>query len=194
MTRPDLADRRDVDEVYGPAEDSELLASVAAERVRADQRVLDVGTGSGFVAARVAEIGATVVGVDVSPLACRRARENGVDVVRGDLVAPFRDDAFDVVLFNPPYLPTPGDEGWGDWMDLALSGGETGRAVIDPFLETVGRVLAPGGTVYLLVSTLTGVDEVRDRAMAAGLEGAPVGESSHPFEKLLVLALTRTDD
>ncbi|MFB6119687.1 MAG: HemK2/MTQ2 family protein methyltransferase [Halobacteriaceae archaeon] len=189
----DLAERRDVEtEVYQPAEDSRLLAEVAVDRVHDDDTVLDVGTGSGYVAGRVAdETSADVIAADVNPHACRAARERGLQAVRADLVGPFRDGAFDRVLFNPPYLPADEEAARDDWMEVALTGGESGRAVVDPFLDRVGRVLAPEGEVLLLVSTLTGVEEVTERGAENGFSAAAVREESFPFETLTVLALMR---
>ncbi|MDS0281492.1 HemK2/MTQ2 family protein methyltransferase [Haloarcula onubensis] len=185
--RPSLADQRGVETVYQPAEDSALLARTAVERVTAGDQALDVGTGSGYVAAKLAEAGADAVGVDLSPLACREAADNGVPVVRGDLVAPFGDGAFDLVAFNPPYLPTPEDAEWDDWMEHALSGGEDGRRLVDPFLDAVGRVLAPGGEVLLLVSSLTDPDAVRAYARERGLDSEVFATEKHPYEALVVL-------
>jgi len=187
----DLAERRGVEtDVYQPAEDSHLLATVAAEQVGQDDLVLEVGTGSGYVAEHVAaESGARVVASDLNPHACRSARERGVETVRADLVSPFREEAFDAVLFNPPYLPTDEAEAWDDWMEVALSGGETGRAVIDPFLRAVGRVLAPNGCVLLLVSSLTGVEAVVETAAKAGFSAVALRDESYPFESLTVLKL-----
>jgi len=188
--RPALADQRGVETVYQPAEDSDLLARTAVERVSPGDRALDVGTGSGYVAAQLAEAGADAVGVDLSPLAVRQAADNGVPVVRGDLVEPFRDAAFDLVVFNPPYLPTPAEAEWDDWMEHALSGGEDGRRLVDPFLATVGRVLAPGGEVLLLVSSLTDPDAVRAYAGEQGLAGEQLASEKHPYEALVVLRFT----
>jgi release factor glutamine methyltransferase len=199
----DLAARRGMETtVYQPAEDSALLAEAAV--AHATGRTLEVGTGSGWVAATVArETDATVVASDVNPGACRQARERGrrlvdageaetpVEAVRADLVAPFRDGAFDTVLFNPPYLPTDPDNEWDDWMETALSGGESGRELIEPFLDDVGRVLAPGGEVLLLVSSLTGYDEVVAYATERGFESAVAVQKSYPFETLSVLVLSR---
>ncbi len=187
--RPRLADSRGLDRVYQPAEDSRLLAEVAGDRVD-DGLVCEVGVGSGYVARRVAEeTGARVVGTDITAAACRQAREAGVTVLRGNLVDPLPGGVFDAVLFNPPYLPTPPELEWDDPMERALSGGTDGRAVVDPFLDSVGRVLAPEGVAYLLVSTLTGLDAVRERATAAGLAVERVRSESYPFEELVVLAL-----
>lgn len=188
-----LKDRRDLDTVYQPAEDSHLLATAACDEVSPTDCALDVGTGSGYVAAAMAETGAQVLGADVNPHACWQARQNGITAVRGNLTAPFRDKAFDLVTFNPPYLPTASDEERDDWMALALSGGESGRAVIDPFLADVRRVLTPGGRVLLLVSSLSDVDAVTERASEAGLESKTVATDSFPFETLSVLRLGRDD-
>jgi len=185
---PQLADRRDIETVYQPAEDSKLLADAVVEIVGPDRRALDVGTGSGYVATRLREeAGVDAVGIDLNPEACEQAFEAGVPVVRGDMFGPFRDGAFDVVVCNPPYLPTPPEREWDDWMERALSGGADGRAVVDPFLDGVGRVLAEGGEAYLLISTLTGPEAVRGYGRERGLESEVVAEESHPFEKLLVV-------
>lgn len=207
-----LAEHRGIEtKVYQPAEDSGLLARAGVEHVHSGDLALEVGTGSGWVARTVAEeTGARVLGSDVNPHAVRQARERGrrsesggqrtsddaragVEVVRADLLTPFRDGAFDVVLFNPPYLPTDPDNEWGDWMETALSGGASGRELVDPFLDDVGRVLAPGGAVLLLVSSLTGFDDVLVRAADNGFGAETVVEESYPFETLSVVKLTLAD-
>lgn len=191
----DLAERRGVEtEVYQPAEDSHLLADAAVDD-GVDGLVVEVGTGSGYVAERVAaETGASVVATDVNPHACAQARErtaHGVQVVRANLLDPFRAGSVDAVLFNPPYLPADAAAARDDWMEVALTGGDDGRAVVDPFLDDVGRVLAPDGAVYLLVSSLTGVDEVVDHAAANGFSAVALRDESFPFETLTVLKLVR---
>ncbi|SDZ85106.1 release factor glutamine methyltransferase [Haloplanus vescus] len=188
-TREDLADRRGLErDVYQPAEDSRLLAEAAVEHARG--RTLEVGTGSGWVAEQISrETDATVVASDYNLEACRQARERGLAVVRADLVAPFRDAALDTVAFNPPYLPTDPDNEWDDRMERALSGGESGRAVINPFLDTVGRVLSADGIVLLLVSSLTGFDDVVARAESNGFAVSTVRQESYPFETLSILCL-----
>jgi release factor glutamine methyltransferase len=188
----DLAERRGMEtEVYGAAEDSRLLAVAAVDEIREGERVLEVGTGSGYVAARVAEeTGATVYASDLNPHACERAREAGLPAVRADLTLPFRDGSFDRVLFNPPYLPRDPDAERDDWMEVALTGGETGREVIEAFFDDVARVLAPGGSVLLLVSTLTDIEKVAAAADDRGLVARTVREEKYPFERLAILKIT----
>lgn len=179
-------------DVYEPAEDSRLLAETAIGYLDGDECVLDVGTGSGYVGGRIdAETDATVVASDLNPHAVRSAAAEGLAAVRASLLDPFQDDAFDAVVFNAPYLPTPPDREWDDWMERALSGGESGRAVIEPFLTTVGRVLRPGGLILLVVSSLTGIEEVTAFAADQGLAvRGTAAERSFPFETLSVLTIT----
>lgn len=186
-----LAETRGMTTVYEPAEDSRLLAETVLERTDGG-RVLEVGVGSGYVAARIAaETDAGVVGCDINPDACRRARSEGIDVVRSNLVDPFAANSFDVVCFNPPYLPTPPEREWDDPLEHALSGGEDGRRLIRPFLAGVGRVLRPDGRVYLLVSSLTDVEAVVELADTGGLDAVEIASEPFPFERLVVLEITR---
>jgi len=92
-------------------------------------------------------------------------------------------------VFNPPYLPEDAAAARDDWMERALSGGESGRAVVEPFLDAVERVLAPGGYVLVLVSSLTGVEDVVEFAGERGFSVVAVREESFPFETLSVLKL-----
>lgn len=194
----DLAEQRGMETaVYQPAEDSKLLADVAVESVDDSDRVLDVGTGSGYVAGRIAsETAASVVASDVNPHACRQARDNAreeaisLDVVRGDCTRPFDAETFDAVTFNPPYLPRDEAAERDDWMERALTGGETGRVVIESFLDDVARVLTPGGVVLLLVSTLTDIEAVAGYAADRNLAAETAREESFPFERLAVLEIT----
>jgi len=182
-------------EVYRPAEDSALLADAVVERLADGAGLLDVGTGSGFLATRAREAGVDVdvVGTDLAAPACRAARAAGVPVVRTDLMAGIRA-RFDAVCFNPPYLPTPADIEWDDPLERALSGGPDGRRAIRPFLADLSRVLAAGGRGYLLASSLTGLDAVRERARESGLATRTIAEESYPYERLVVLELRRVAD
>lgn len=188
-----LRERRGLDnQVYQPAEDSFLLANAAVEGIDPADRVLDVGTGSGIIGEYIQEeTGAETIGIDINPHACRAAADRGLEVVRGDLVEPFAGETFDTVVCNPPYLPAHPDGEFDDWMETALTGGETGRKIIDQLVETLPRVLKADGNAFLLVSTLTDVDAVATTAGAYGFGVVAVSEQSYPMETLTVLKLCR---
>jgi len=100
-----------VAEVIDDAPPRDLLAAV---ETRPGEEVLDVATGTGNIAIRVAAAGAQVVGLDLAPelfaTAWRRADEWGVavDWVEGDAEdLPFDDESFDCVLsaFGVQFAP-----------------------------------------------------------------------------------------
>ena len=182
----------DPDQVYPVREDTLLLLETALDEVRPSDRVLDLGTGSGYIARHLVGKAALVIATDVNPHACRMASSEGgeVGVARSDLTAGLRG-LFDLVLFNPPYLPTKPGERMDDWLERALDGGESGREVIRRLLPDLPRVLAPGGRLLLVISELTGPGEVISLFRDAGFQGAAVRETRAEGERLLVLRASR---
>ena len=96
---------------------------------------------------------------------------------------------FDLILFNPPYLPTGPQERLEGWLNLAFDGGVSGRGAINSFLEDLRDHLAPGGRALLLVSTLSGLSEIEEKARSEGLEAVVVVREKYFFEELVVLRL-----
>jgi ubiquinone/menaquinone biosynthesis C-methylase UbiE len=85
-------------------------------KVRAGDRLLDVGCGTGVVSITAARLGAKVTGLDLTPELLQRARENArisevaVEFHEGDAEdLPFADASFDVVLsqFGHMFAPRP---------------------------------------------------------------------------------------
>lgn len=175
--------------VYDPGEDSFLLVEAALSDIRPGEKVLEVGTGSGIVSLFVKDR-TRVIATDINPFACRNARLNGVDVVRTNLFSGIRGQ-FDVIIFNPPYLPTADDERLHSWLNHAFDGGPTGRDVIARFLEQVGTILPPCGRVLTVFSSLTGIDEVAEMYRQHGFTVEIVKTEKVPFEKLVVLRCVR---
>jgi release factor glutamine methyltransferase len=181
----------DPSQVYTPDADTYLLLDAARTDVKAGDRVLEVGTGSGLIAAELTKV-TRVVATDISPHAVLCARKKGVAVVQNDLFCGIRN-SFDVILFNPPYLPTKPEERIDDWLEHALDGGLNGRVVIERFSADVNRVLAPGGRILLLVSSLTGLPEVRDLFFKVGFVSEIVLRRNVEDEILYVLKIVRQD-
>jgi release factor glutamine methyltransferase len=178
-------------QIYIPAEDTHLLCSAAQREVRPTDHVLEVGTGSGIIAAGLSKVAASVVATDINPFAVAHARAQGIDVIRTDLFAGLTGH-FDLVVFNPPYLPTNADERIDDWLEYALDGGESGRVVIGRFAGEVGRVLAPQGRILVLISSLTGLPEVAELFQKNGYPVTVIEEQVVEDETLYVLRMTGT--
>ena len=147
-------------QVYQPEADTYLLLDAARAELKPGDRVLEMGTGSGLIAAGLTKLAPTVA-TDLNPHAALCARNAGVEVVRCNLAEAIRGE-FDLIIFNPPYLPTEPHERIDDWLEYALDGGKNGRETIEQFVSGVSRVLADGGRILLLVSSLTGTEETRE--------------------------------
>ena len=131
---------------------------------------------------------ARLLATDINPHAVRAARARGIEVIRADLFRGIKGK-FDLILFNAPYLPTEPEERTGQWIDYALDGGKNGRQTVDRFIEDLALHLWPGGRALLLISSLTGLTEVRRTAEAAGLTAEVVADEGCFFERLYVLRL-----
>ncbi len=108
--------------------------TLAALRLRADDRFLDVGCGTGAAVREAAKSAAQATGLDLSPKMVERARElahgaGNVDFVEGSSAAlPFDDGAFTALLCTTSFHHYP----------------EPRQALLE-----MGRVLAPGGRLAL---------------------------------------------
>jgi len=160
-----------------PRPDTERLVEIALELARAwtAPRILDVGTGSGCVAAALAKElpAARVTAVDVSEAALAVARANfeknglAVEALNSDLVSALGDRRFDLIVANLPYIPHRDLAGLAaDVRDfeprLALDGGADGLELVRRFIAAAPARLDPGGAIALEA----GFDQL-DRVAAA---------------------------
>ena len=176
-------------DVLIPRPDTETLVENVLQLARNQAgfeapRVLDLCTGSGCVAAAVAQHlkGAQVVAVDVSAAAVEVARRNvqrlglgdRVVVEQGDLFEPLGRmvdrQPFDLILANPPYIPTGQiealDRSVRDYEPVgALDGGMDGLAVHRRILSEAPGRLVSGGRVFLEIAF-----DQRDLALEAAAE------------------------
>ncbi|MBD3209485.1 methyltransferase, partial [Candidatus Woesearchaeota archaeon] len=146
--------------VYEPQEDSHLLRQCLPKDL-SGKKVVEVGCGSGVISVACAQRGGDVVAVDVDPAAVaatrKAARDARVTVVacEGDLFGPVRDERFDYVICNPPYLPTDPKR-----PDVALDGGPEGWEFTARFLKEASDHLTDSGKALLLFSSHTKPDKV----------------------------------
>lgn len=181
-------------EVYNPSDDSFLLVGVL--EVSPGERLLDMGTGTGIVALHAARAGARVMAVDLNPLAVACARSNAlrndlkVDVRQSDLFENV-EGLFDIITFNPPYLPEKSAP--TTWMERAWSGGSDGSEVVVRFLENAWRFLAPGGRIFIILSSFGSIRTVL-RTAKERYDAEMVEERHMFFESILAYRLSLKKD
>jgi release factor glutamine methyltransferase len=179
--------------VYEPAEDSFLFAENL--RVKKGDFVLDMGTGCGILGIIAAEKASKVIAVDLNPYAVRCTKDNArlnnvcdkMYFVIGDLFTPIKmRKKFDLILFNAPYLPSE-DIKDDSWLGHAWSGGVAGRQIIDRFICAAAKYLRRGGNIFLMQSTLSGVNETLRNFEENGFEANVVAERYLQFFETIVL-------
>lgn len=154
--------------------------------------VLDLGTGCGILALLAARSARRVVATDVVE-ACvrctwRNALVNGcelqVDVRLGDLFAPVAGEAFDLILTNPPQMPTPPGGEAGGVEATADDGGPDGWAIVDRVIREAPAYLKPGGQVVFTLFDFLGERNALHRLKEVGLSPVVVTRERQPFPRL----------
>ena len=186
--------------VFHPRSDTWLLAGIVGRQdTLRGADVLELGTGSGAIGVAAAKGGArSVTVVDVSRralvTAALNARINGVRLRprRGDLFAPVDGERFDIVVSNPPYLPSAAIPARG--ARRAWEGGDDGRALLDRICAGVGAHLRPGGTVLLEHSSINGVSRTLDALERGALRADVITRERGPTGPLLSAVMPELDE
>ncbi len=166
-----------------PRPETETLVQLVIDHLgnRSGARVLEVGCGTGCVACSLAhEADAAVVATDISPEAVACAQKNVDALGLGDKVEILESDcvsqvegAFDVLVSNPPYIPTSvleelPNEVVGFEPHLALDGGQDGLVFFDRLCNEALPLLNNGG-FFACELHETCVDEACVRLEAQGM-------------------------
>ncbi|MEU4494190.1 HemK2/MTQ2 family protein methyltransferase [Streptomyces sp. NPDC023998] len=162
--------------VQEPGDDTVWLSDISLE-VDASS-VLVAGCGSGLLALRLARKCESVNAIDLNPLAASCCHKNACANGLGDriavTVADMRDmigkGRWDLVVSNPPQLPTLADAFRNDWVSMANDGGEDGRKVIDWLCGDGTDLIAPGGTLVFAHFAFLGIERTISMLQSKQLE------------------------
>lgn len=179
--------------VYRPQGDTYLLEDALRQTgVCAGSHVLDVGTGTGALAVVAARCGArSVTAIDVSARAVVTAWVNArirglrVEVRRVESLAVLASRRFDIVLSNPPYIPSSASAPPQRGAARTWDAGHDGRAVLDVLCSVAPGMLSASGQLLLVQSTLSDVDKTVIRLGSSGLEVSIVARRCQPFGPVL---------
>ncbi len=169
-----------------PTPETELLCETAITFIKKEQmkapKILDIGTGSGVIAvtmtAEVPDANTTALDIseDALTVARRNAKtlgvENRIEFRQSDLfVALKKDERFDLILSNPPYIAEPMYSGLPPEVladpKISLTSGPEGMDIIKQIVRDAPNYLAPGGLLAFeigydqadKVAALTATDE-----------------------------------
>jgi release factor glutamine methyltransferase len=163
----------------------EFFASrLDASLIGANDEVLDMGTGSGVCAVFAARHAQRVVAVDVNPAAVRCASinaqlnrlEDRIEVRHGDLFQPVAGQRFDLILFNPPFLPgEPRNDRDRAWRANGLA---------ERFADGLDGHLKRTGCALLLLSTYADASIFLMPLSQRGHAISPLAQGSYVGERL----------
>jgi release factor glutamine methyltransferase len=157
--------------VYEPAEDTFLL--LESLQIQPYQIILEIGAGTGIISLYCAKKKADVVCSDINPYAIKLIKKNirvnqqkiygKVEVRHGDLFSILdKNEFFDSIIFNPPYLPTRSEQklGLSDWFCKSYDGGLNGLSTTNRFLEGLKFHLKNDGKAFFIISSLSNIKKL----------------------------------
>lgn len=201
-------------EVYEPCDDSfALVDALLADRTHLLEHqpaiCMEVGCGSGYVITSLAIMlgqegdGHHYFATDINPHAvrvtCETLEAHGVhaEVICGDIGAGLErrlEGMVDVMVVNPPYVPTPEDEVGYDGIASAWAGGENGRRVIDRILPVADKLSSAKGWLYMVTLTANNPFQICKVMMEKGYASRIVVQRSTEEESLHVIKFWRDAD
>ncbi|CAN8259491.1 unnamed protein product [Cochlearia groenlandica] len=202
-------------EVYEPCDDSFALvdALLSDQTNLIDHKpnlCVEIGCGSGYVITSLILLletklkgGVHYIATDTNPIAARITKEtlqaHGVhaDVVCTDIASCLEKrlaGSVDVIVVNPPYVPTPEYEVGMEGITSSWAGGENGRTVIDRILPVVDRLLSDKGWFYLVTLTSNNPSEICLMMRKRGYASKIMVQRSTEEENLIILKFWRDKD
>ncbi len=178
------------EDVYRPDDDSYLLLSLM--KVNKGDRILEIGCGSGIISIHSAMVGGEVTSMDINESAVRQTRynaeQNGVvlkNILVGDMFNPVKGE-WDVIVFNPPYLPNIEEQK----PDVRWDGGIKGDETILRFLEDGRRFMHKGSRLYFCCSDMSPLEKIH-RILARYYAVNDKKEKRYQFESLYAYELLK---
>jgi len=184
-----------MDTVYLPREDSYLLQKHIEKSCKKNSSVLDMGTGSGIQAIAASKSAKKVVACDINHEAIKYAKEEAMNqniknikFIESDLFSNIPNQKFDLIAFNPPYLPEEKNV-----ENIALFSGKRGTKTTTRFIDDAAEFLADDGIILITGSSLA-KKSIIDEAINKNLLNYELLETQHVFfEDIFVIKIVKSD-
>ena len=217
----------DYNYVYEPSEDTFLLLDALEIELpylleKKPLTCVEIGPGSGIIISALAKYlkhqSHGFFAVDINKFACdasqrtRRANNVNVEVINMDLLTAFKPNSIDMLVFNPPYVPTPTDkttcnipeqkkfydkesENVYSSRDKILikswAGGADGCEIINRVISTLSNVLAHDGIFYLLIIKDNNPEKIKKDLKSRGYQAVQIIDRKIRGEHLIVLKVSK---
>jgi release factor glutamine methyltransferase len=175
--------------MYRPSEDTYFMEDVLSNY--RGKNALEVGIGSGYLTRILCSNFEFVVGTDIDVNSVIYAKNNALTkfsnilLVCTDLSLPLKCK-FDLIISNPPYLPTDVD----NFDDTTIYGGKNGIEMTIRLLRSIQLQLSEIGKIVIMRSTLSDclkMDEFIDKLF---LNNKIIAKKTFFFESLEIMELS----
>ncbi|MEK6914853.1 MAG: HemK2/MTQ2 family protein methyltransferase [Nanoarchaeota archaeon] len=179
--------------IYEPSDDSYLLKETLIKFLKNKSKkikILDMGSGSGIQAYTCKNLDFdNILAVDVDDISIKYLLKNNIKVIKSDLFKKIKNDKFDLIIFNPPYLPEDSREPLDS--KLQTTGGKKGYELINKFLEQAVNFLKPKSSILLLFSSLSKPKIILNKAKSLNYNYNLLAKKKIPFEELYIYEFRR---
>jgi len=174
--------------IYEPSDDSYLLQNTLKKFLKTKPKtisILDMGSGSGIQAQTCKDLGIkNILAVDINPEAVENLIGKQLNAIQSNLFSKIKKHKFDLIIFNPPYLPEdprePNDS------KLATTAGKQGFEIINKFLKQATTNLKRDASILLLFSSLSQPNIIKKHAKSLNYNFNLLAKQRIPFEELFV--------
>lgn len=200
-------------EVYLPSDDTYLMLNTLEKEIISKnhffENALEIGSGNGFLSLCVYNNVQKITSVDLNPIVVDYLNNikdkyslTKQKILLSDLFSALdKNNKFDLIIFNPPYVPSdpltlekgidPSDPiNLEKGIDLAVNGGKDGLEIITKFLTELDSFLSKNGICYLLVSSLNKINKIKKQLSEKRMTCEIIASKKLFFEELFVLKIS----
>jgi len=172
--------------IYPPGKDSFLLEKYI--KLFAKGKVLDLGTGSGILAKEALKYTKDVTASDINKECLKALKSEKIKAIHSSLFEKIKGK-FDLILFNPPYLPEDIREDKEG--KVALCGGKQGYEIIFKFLEEAKSHLKKSGKILLVFSSLSKKGKIEQKLKELNYSFSIIEQEKFFFETIYLYLIER---
>jgi release factor glutamine methyltransferase len=171
--------------MYLPSDDSIFLADIV--RLYRGIFALEIGTSSGTILRELSKNFSFVIGTDIDFDSLNNVvmMSRNERVICCDAASALQNVKFDLIVFNPPYLPNTINHG-----DKSVDGGPTGIEVSIHFLTSAIDKLNSQGKILMLVSSLSDTGELDGFITKNNLVMKKIAQKELFYETLQIIELS----
>jgi len=178
---------KEKESIYSPSEDTFLLINTIKQYNT--NKALEIGIGSGLVITDLEINNKFVVGVDINFDAIKKLSQSNIthsiDLMKNliccDSASPFRNNVFDLIVFNPPYLPS------NKITDKTIDGGYSGIEITKAWFKSASKCLKEDGRIVFLSSSICDIKCLFNYIKKLGFEVNILNKKHLFFEELLII-------